>query len=307
MVNALIKQEQPLAQQIEQVVISGDLKNLQPAQRVDYYNRVCLSVGLNPYTRPFEYITLNGKLTLYARRDAADQLRSLHGISLSKPNIDYKDDMVIVTVEAVDRQGRTDADLGAVNIKNLQGEARANAIMKAITKAKRRVTLSLAGLGWLDENEVDSIPDAQRVVVSETGEILEGTSTKPSPDVEFGMGQPRAQNAPETTQTSQEPRSDNNATPSTYDDADAPDDLEAELLDTWKTPADAQAWAVAIGACANIYEAQNSFKNLVNAKFGGKCTTGNLKQVLFAYMQKQDAKLEELFETSQEVHTPHPA
>lgn len=174
MVNALARQEQPLEQQIEQVVISGDLKNLQPAQRVDYYNRVCQSVGLNPYTRPFEYITLNGKLTLYARRDAADQLRSIHGISLSKPHIEYPDDMVVVTVEAVDREGRTDTDLGAVSIKNLQGEARANAIMKAITKAKRRVTLSLAGLGWLDETEVDSIPGAQRIVVSETGEIVEG-------------------------------------------------------------------------------------------------------------------------------------
>lgn len=188
MTNALVRQDAPMAQQIEQVVIAGDLKTLQPAERVDYYNRVCQSVGLNPYTRPFEYITLNGKLTLYARRDAADQLRSLHGISLSKPHIVYEDDMVIVTVEAVDRQGRTDADLGAVNIKNLQGEARANAIMKAITKAKRRVTLSLAGLGWLDETEVDSIPGAQRVTVdTETGEILDspamGENIQPGPSV----------------------------------------------------------------------------------------------------------------------------
>lgn len=173
MANALVRQEQPMAAQIEQVVISGDLKTLTPDQRVAYYNRVCQSVGLNPYTRPFEYIILNGKLTLYARRDAADQLRSLHGISLSKPHIEYTDDMVMVTIEAVDNQGRTDTDLGAVSIKNLQGENRANAIMKCITKAKRRVTLSLAGLGWLDETEVDSIPGAQRVMVDvETGEIV---------------------------------------------------------------------------------------------------------------------------------------
>lgn len=295
--NAIIKQEQPIAAQIEQVVITGDLKSLQPAERVDYYNRVCQSVGLNPYTRPFEYITLNGKLTLYARRDAADQLRSLHGISLSKPNIDYKDDMVIVTVEAVDRQGRTDADLGAVNIKNLQGEARANAIMKAITKAKRRVTLSLAGLGWLDENEVDTIPNAQRVIVSETGEILEGTPVKPSPDEDF-------YNRPESTQKATEQRKDENTTPGTFEDSNAPDDAEAELLDTWKTPADAQAWAVAIGACENIFEAQNSFKNLVNDDFGGKCTKSNLASVLLAYLRKQEAKLEELFNQEQTEQAP---
>jgi len=41
------------------------------------------------------------------------------------------------------------------------------------TKAKRRVTLSLCGLGWLDETEVDTITDARPAVVNtETGEIV---------------------------------------------------------------------------------------------------------------------------------------
>jgi len=35
-----------------------------------------------------------------------------------------------------------------------------NALMKAVTKAKRRVTLSICGLGILDETEVESIPNA---------------------------------------------------------------------------------------------------------------------------------------------------
>jgi hypothetical protein len=34
-------------------------------------------------------------------------------------------------------------------------------ILKAVTKAKRRVTLSICGLGFLDETEVDSIPGAK--------------------------------------------------------------------------------------------------------------------------------------------------
>jgi hypothetical protein len=41
----------------------------------------------------------------------------------------------------------------AVAIGALKGDALANAPMKAETKSKRRVTLSLAGLGWLDETE----------------------------------------------------------------------------------------------------------------------------------------------------------
>lgn len=174
MANALAPQNTKGAELAEQVIIGGDLGALTPQQRISYYHAVCESVGLNPYTKPFEYIKLNGKLTLYAKRDATDQLRSIHGISLSRPQIEYVDDMVMVTVEARDRHNRSDTDLGAVALKGLQGESRANAIMKAITKAKRRVTLSLAGLGWLDENEVDSIPSAQRVTVdSETGEIVD--------------------------------------------------------------------------------------------------------------------------------------
>ena len=162
--------------QMMESVVDGDLSKLSPPQRFDYYRHVCESVGLNPFTKPFDYIRLNGKLTLYARKDAADQLRKLHGISLAKPDVQYVDDLIVVTIEAQDKDGRTDSDVGAVVIGNLKGEAKANAIMKAITKAKRRVTLSIAGLGWLDETELDTIPAqaVQRVTVDvETGEIVD--------------------------------------------------------------------------------------------------------------------------------------
>jgi hypothetical protein len=57
------------------VVIGGDLAELNAAQRAEYDTAVCRSLGLNPLTKPFEYLTLNGKLRLYALRDCADQLR----------------------------------------------------------------------------------------------------------------------------------------------------------------------------------------------------------------------------------------
>jgi hypothetical protein len=43
-------------------------------------------------------------------------------------------------------------------VKGLSGEALANALMKAETKAKRRATLSICGLGMLDETEVEDVP-----------------------------------------------------------------------------------------------------------------------------------------------------
>ncbi len=167
------------AAMMEQVVVAGDLTNMQPAQRVMYYNRVCESLGLNPFTKPFDYIKLNGKLVLYARKDATEQLRKINRVSITRLETDMAEGVYIVTAYAQTGDGRTDSDIGAVNVQGLTGEMKANAMMKAITKAKRRVTLSICGLGWLDETEVDSIPDAQRVpVIVETGEIVEALATE---------------------------------------------------------------------------------------------------------------------------------
>ena len=181
---------------MEQVVIQGDLEKLTPEMRVQYYLRVCESVGLNPYTKPFDYIRLNGKLTLYALKGATDQLRRIHGVSARVVSQERIDDVLVVTVEATDKAGRIDTEIGAVSVGNLKGDALANAMMKALTKAKRRVTLSICGLGMLDESEVETIPSAQHtgyineipshpdtetivagaaeVINAETGEIQDG-------------------------------------------------------------------------------------------------------------------------------------
>jgi hypothetical protein len=143
---------------MEKVVIGGDLSELNAAQRADYYTAVCRSLGLNPLTKPFEFLTLNGKLRLYALRDCADQLRRLHGISIYITNRERMGDIYIVTARAKDRTGREDESTGAVPLGNLKGDALANALMKAETKSKRRVTLSIASLGWLDETELATIP-----------------------------------------------------------------------------------------------------------------------------------------------------
>lgn len=157
---------------VEQVVVQGDLSKLDPAQRVLYYRKVCESAGLNPFTKPFEYIVLNGKLTLYAKKDATEQLRKINGISIESLETVLMEDLYIVKAYARSKDGRTDAATGAVTIGHLKGDAKANAIMKAETKAKRRVTLSISGLGWVDETEVESIPGAKTVEVDlETGEI----------------------------------------------------------------------------------------------------------------------------------------
>jgi len=141
---------------IAQVILHGDLSQLTPAQKVSYYNAVCKSVGLNPLTKPFQYLTLSGKQILYAGRDATDQLRNTRGVSLDITAREVVEDTYVVTARATIGD-RHDESIGAVPIGGLRGENRANAMMKAETKAKRRVTLAICGLGMLDETEVDSM------------------------------------------------------------------------------------------------------------------------------------------------------
>jgi hypothetical protein len=144
---------------IELVLVQGDLSKLSAPQRVTYYNKVCESVGLNPLTRPFEYLNLNGALRLYARRDCTDQLRKIHNVTVRIVGREQVGSVYVVTAQALLPNGRSDESTGAVPFGNITGEAAANALMKAETKAKRRVTLSICGLSVLDESELDGVRD----------------------------------------------------------------------------------------------------------------------------------------------------
>jgi hypothetical protein len=164
-----------IAEAIEKVLIGGDLSPLSPEQRVTYYNACCKSLGLNPLTSPFTYILFkeydndsgggSAKLQLYANKSCAEQLRKLHGVSVIQSQKEITDDYSIYEVTVQDRTGRLDSAVGIVPLfkftregkKALGMRERANAIMKSHTKAKRRATLSICGLAFLDESELDTL------------------------------------------------------------------------------------------------------------------------------------------------------
>ena len=123
-------------------------------------------MGLNKLTKPFEYLSLQGKLVLYATKNCGEQLRQLHGVSITNLVGQRVEDVYIVTATAVDKHGRTDCATGAVSVANLKADALCNAFMKAETKSKRRVTLSLCSLGMLDETEIETIAGAVRANIA---------------------------------------------------------------------------------------------------------------------------------------------
>ena len=150
---------------LQKVLLHGNIAGLNAQQKNAYYMEVCRMVGLNPLTKPFDYIAFQGKEVLYANKGAAEQLRMVHKIGLKVVAREKIEDVYVVTAEAVNTDGRTDSSTGAVSITGLRGEALANAMMKAETKAKRRVTLSICGLNMLDETEVETIEGARPVPV----------------------------------------------------------------------------------------------------------------------------------------------
>ncbi len=177
-------QQAPLAKAIENVLINGDLSNLSAEQKITYYNSLCNSLGLNPLTKPFNYLVLSGKHVLYATKDCAEQLRKVHGVSITDLTTQVLGDSYIVRAKACDSSGRVDCSTGIIDIRGLSGDKLCNAIMKAETKAKRRVTLSICGLGILDESEIDSIPGADKLpdsITATTTNEVPSSESEPLP------------------------------------------------------------------------------------------------------------------------------
>ena len=192
---------------VERVALMGDLSGLSARERVSYYAALCKSLKLNPLTKPFEYLELGtgkqAKLVLYPTRTATDQLAANADISFPEYQTEMRETVYVYHVRGVDATGRTLWRTGVVPIVKENGTwvgpdgkrkfvpdgtvsalsptELANAMMKAETKASRRCTLALAGLGWMDESEIETVPSARRIQVDHaTGEIVPTLSPPPA-------------------------------------------------------------------------------------------------------------------------------
>lgn len=150
-----------------QVALAGDLSRLTPDAKLKFYGAICQTTGLNPLTKPFDWLTFQGKQVLYANKGCAEQLRKIHGVTIEIVERKVEFGCLVVRVKATDKQGRIDESIAAVPFNDKAGgDAAAVAMMKCETKAKRRVTLSICGLGMFDESELDSIRKEPSAVVS---------------------------------------------------------------------------------------------------------------------------------------------
>lgn len=170
------------AMALERVVTMGDLRDLTPEERVNYYLDLCQSLALNPRSRPFDWILFKEgrdgpeKLALYPNASCMAQLRNLHRIRVEITRREIVGDLFVCEARGTLPDGRTDTASKYVPITNYQGERLrgqqlGNAMMKAETGAKRRLTLSIVGLAGVPDREEGGT--VRHVVVDGTGEIIE--------------------------------------------------------------------------------------------------------------------------------------
>jgi hypothetical protein len=154
---------------IKQLLFYGDLSALSQEEKGKYLFALCNSLGVNPWTKPFDFLPINGKLVLYANKGAAAQLAEVKQITsellyegpLRMGPDAYMKEIYQVTMKFTDPSTRVSYETGTVWIGGLSGEAASNRAMVAWTKCKRRGILSHAGLGFPDESELDSIPEVR--------------------------------------------------------------------------------------------------------------------------------------------------
>lgn len=177
---ALAVREQAGVAALEHVLGTGDLAQLSNEQRVGHYLRVCRSLGLNPLSRPFDWILFKDpdgteRMTLYPNQSCAAQLRRQHQIRVEVTRREAVGEMFVVEVKGTTPDGREDFASKYVPLTNkygrLQGQQYANALMKAETSAKRRLTLSMVGLALpFDPEELTA--GWRPVIVDGTGMIV---------------------------------------------------------------------------------------------------------------------------------------
>jgi hypothetical protein len=156
------------------IIIDGDLSRLHPSDKVLYYRGYCERLGLDPFTKPFDLLRLQGREVLYLTRSGAQQLNKMHGVShqIISRELMQEPGIFQVIARATLPDGRFTESMSAVSIANLKGEQYCNALMKAETKAKRRSTLDLLGLGILSEEEAVSLP-GERVDIAPPPDAVE--------------------------------------------------------------------------------------------------------------------------------------
>lgn len=192
------------ARVVESMVLRGDISALTAEERAKFYVQMCGALGISAASQPLAVLRLNGKEVLYVTRGATDQLAAIHRLNrriVDGPRvIDLAGTKLVLAVcEATHPNGRVETATATVPLTD-----HVNVLMKCETKAKRRATLSILGLGMLDETEIETIPARdQQPGRTPTREEIENAEREPAKidrEIAEAMAEHKYQGGPSTPQ-----------------------------------------------------------------------------------------------------------
>jgi len=157
------------------ILARGNIASLSEEDRTRYILALCDALGLDPRFKPIDLIPgQGGALVPYLNRGATDALARREGIQrvIVSPAMVVKIgavECVQCTARATDvKTGRWEESTATVLLKD-----HANVYMKCETKAKRRATIALLGIGFLDEAELDGIRGADALAENARAQALQ--------------------------------------------------------------------------------------------------------------------------------------
>lgn len=179
---------------LDHIIATNDLGRLTPVQRVGYVLALCKSLHLNPLSRPFEFLTFDGKVVPYPTKSCAEQLGRLHQISIKLTRREQVGDLFVVEVEGSRPNGQCSFASKYVSVRDsrgdwLKGDKLGAAYGKAETGAKRRLVLSMVGLAGLPD--ADEVSGVKRIWMDADGNLIE----HPTEEQRYLIGHPRAARA----------------------------------------------------------------------------------------------------------------
>jgi len=161
--------ETPTLEEVQSaLLLHGDYGKLSPAQRNVLLLKLCETHGLDPLTKPFMYIAVDGRKILYASRSAADGIAKNKGLSeIGHEFVETPSGTIVIVkvatpewLESDGKRGRMKEGFSAIP-SGATGSGWVNAVKKAHTQANRRAILALEAPGFMDESEISDIPGAR--------------------------------------------------------------------------------------------------------------------------------------------------
>lgn len=136
-----------------------DTSALTPDQRHAVLAGLSKALGLNPLSQPVIFLKTQGREVAYVTKVGTDQIASrlrLRRKTIQGPDVRkiHGRDLVFCQVEVTAPDGRSEMSTATLPIGDIVTD-----LMKCETKAKRRATLSIAGLGLLSEDDTDGMSE----------------------------------------------------------------------------------------------------------------------------------------------------